>query len=99
MRQQSFRRWDILGEIPDAPVIIAGRVEATFRSLGRRKGPQLLGYLRRVAPRDRISARRIKDQGRLTRDNRFVVRRVVISEHLLWERFREFLEPFQNFLD
>src|SRR5215831_20959534 len=99
MRQQGFRRWDILGEIPDTPVIIAGRVEATFWSLGRRKGPQLLGYLGRVASRDRISARRIEDQGRLTRDYRFVVRRVVISEDFCWERFRELLEPFQHLLD
>src|SRR5262245_10921287 len=79
--------------------MIVGRVEATFRALRRRKGPQLLGYLRRVASRDRISARRIEDQGRLARDNRFVIRRVVISEYFLWKRFRELLEPFQHFLD
>src|SRR5262245_37580014 len=48
-QSQSCNRSAPFAAIPDAPVIINGRVEATFRSLGRRKSPQLLGYLRRVA--------------------------------------------------
>src|SRR6266446_10036119 len=43
--QEALRRRDILGEVPDPPVIVAAIVEPALRAFGRREGPTLLGDL------------------------------------------------------
>ena len=58
--QQALCRRDILREIPDRPVIMAGRVVPAFWPLRRMEGPQLLGDLRLIALGHSIGAGGLK---------------------------------------
>src|SRR4051794_30353820 len=81
--KQAFRGRLVPGEFPDPPEPGYARLDTSFRPLGRRKGPELLGDLWRVAHRDRPGGRRVEDQRALARNQVSVVAGVIPGEYLL----------------
>jgi len=58
--QEALRRRNILGEVPDPPVIVAAIVEPAFGAFRRRERPALLGDFDIVASGDRIALGALK---------------------------------------